>query len=59
MRQLDVKSRRVVPAPSVPVGRHRTKLDVDVNPVEFANGIYAEVFSRCHPFWVTRSVVLP
>ncbi len=58
-RQLEVTSRRPNPSPSLPIGRTHSTLDVRITPDEFASGIWAETFSRCHPFWVTRSVVFP
>lgn len=32
---------------------------IDVDPQVLRDGVYAEVFSRCWPFWVTRSVIYP
>lgn len=58
-RQIEVFSRRTPGSAILPVGRHKITLDVNVAPEEFINGISAEIFNRCHIFWVTRSVVLP
>lgn len=58
MRLVNVKS-RALPPTMRPVGRHRSVIDVDISPAEIMNNLYAEVFSRCHPFWVTRSVIYP
>jgi hypothetical protein len=58
-RQIEVFSRRTPGSAILPIGRHKVTLDVNVAPEEFINGISAEIFNRCHIFWVTRSVVLP
>lgn len=58
-RQVDVTSTRPVGSPNLPVGKHHVTLDVKITPEEFASGITAETFSRCHPLWVTRSVIFP
>lgn len=58
-RQIEVFSRRTPGSAILPVGRHKVTLDVRVEPEEFVNGISAEIFNRCHIFWVTRSIVLP
>jgi hypothetical protein len=58
-RQIEVFSRRTPGSAILPVGRHKITLDVKVAPEEFVNGISAEIFNRCHIFWVTRSKVLP
>lgn len=58
-RQIEVFSRRTPGSAILPTGRHKVTLDVAVDPIEFVTGIRAEIFNRCHIFWVTRSVVLP
>lgn len=55
LKQLNVNSR--LSAPRTPLGRNQTTLDIEITPEEFAGPLYAEVYSRCHPFWTTRSVV--
>lgn len=55
MRQLTVSAN--LTAPSLPIGRHTSTQIIEVTPEEFAGSLYAEVFSKCHPFWITRSVV--
>lgn len=32
---------------------------VDVKPAVLVNGTFAEIYSRCHPFWTTRSEIYP
>lgn len=58
-RQLEVKSTRTSGSPNLPLGKHIVVLDVAITTQEFASGITAETFSRCHPFWVTRSIIFP
>lgn len=55
MRQLTVSASPRIPIQSV--GRHEQVISLDVPPSEIVNNLYAEVFSRCHPLWITRSVV--
>lgn len=55
LRQLSVSAHPRVPIQSV--GRHEQTIEIDVTPPEIMNNLYAEVFSRCHPLWITRSVV--
>jgi hypothetical protein len=55
LRQLGVTPR--LTAPQTPVGRNQTTMEIEITPEEFAGPLYAEIYSRCHPFWVTRSIV--
>lgn len=32
---------------------------IDATPEMVAEGVFAEIFSRCHPFWQTRSSIYP
>lgn len=54
-KQLNIVPR--VSVPQTPVGRHQTTMEIEITPEEFTGPLYAEIYSRCHPFWVTRSVV--
>lgn len=44
-----------------PVGRGQVSepFDLILTPEEFEAGIFADVYSRCHPLWLTRSEVYP
>lgn len=60
VRQLTVQSRRQLNvSPSLPLGKFTSAFEVDIQPIEIASGISAETFSRCHPFWTTRTIVFP
>lgn len=43
-----------------PLGTHISNPYVmDVSVEQIASATYAEIYSRCHPFWLTRSVIYP
>lgn len=60
-RQLEIVSDR--PAGrriNRPVGTHTSvEYKVDVTPEALVSQGFASIYSNCHPFWVTRSVIYP
>lgn len=59
IQQLNVVSNTRNAAPVLPLGRHVSKFTIDgIKPADLPS-LYAETFSRCHPLWVTRTVVFP
>jgi len=43
-----------------PVGRQLSRpFDVDVPAAQIAGHVFADIYSRCHPLWVTRSEAYP
>jgi len=48
------------PGPARPLGANITRhYIIDVRPDVLRDGVFAEIYSRCHPFWVTRSEIYP
>lgn len=58
IQQLDVAPRRQQ-TPKMPLGKHLTTFKITEIAASDIPSLYAETFSNCHPFWVTRSVVFP
>lgn len=60
-KQLNVRSTRTEAGQSRPLGQHvTTPMFIDgVTLTDMANQVVAELYSRCHPLWLTRSVVYP
>lgn len=58
-RQLNVVAQSQNTAPKLPVGKSRSVFVVHGITLREVPGIWAETYSRCHPFWMTRSVVFP
>lgn len=59
-RQLDVVSERPGPRINRPIGTHTSvEYKVDVTPEALVNQGFASIYSNCHPFWITRSVIYP
>lgn len=43
-----------------PVGRQLSKpFDINIADDQIADNVFVDIFSRCHPLWVTRSEVYP
>lgn len=43
-----------------PVGHHISNpYIIEVNPNDVRTRLLGEIYSRCHPFWITRSEVYP
>lgn len=43
-----------------PLGRQLTSpYIIDALPELVRDGVFAEIYSRCHPFWLTRSAIYP
>lgn len=63
VRQLQVivlRADHEAPTPVRPVGTQRmSPFEVDASPEEIASLAFAEVYTRCHPLWTTRSEVFP
>lgn len=58
-RQIPVKPTGQI-NPSRSVGVHvTTPYMMDVSEEQLRNGVRAEIFNRCHPFWITRSEIYP
>lgn len=58
-RQVEVKPVNGVP-PSRAVGPNiSSKHLIAAEPQQVRDDMYAEIYTRCHPFWLTRSVVRP
>lgn len=64
--ELGAASRQVVVEPTRPlnqprsVGEHITTpylMDVDLRHIK--DGMRAEIFNRCHPFWISRTEIYP
>lgn len=60
-RQADLVSERpAMPPINRPIGYHLSvTYKVDVAPDVFRAQGFASVYSNCHPFWITRSVIYP
>lgn len=55
--KLDVRVRPNLPSPR-PLGWQRTSpYIIEATPDEVRNAVSGEIYSECHPFWITRSVV--
>ena len=59
VQQLNVVSNTRNPAPVLPVGKYVLKFTIDGITAADLPSLYAETFSRCHPLWITRTVVFP
>ncbi len=59
LRQLNVAGNARNQAPMIPLGKFYSTFKVEGLRESTAPKLYAETFSRCWPFWVTRSVVYP
>jgi len=58
--QVPIVSENAAPAPSRPLGDQLSSFYViDVTPETMAAATFAEVFSRCWPLWMTRSIIYP
>ena len=59
-RQLRVKVESTGSVPSRPLGVQMTSpYVIDATPAQVKDATFAEIFSTCHPFWTTRSVIYP
>lgn len=61
-RQIRIIIQRPAGVDSVirPVGTHISNpYLMDITVEELANATFAEIYNRCHPFWLTRSVIFP
>lgn len=59
-RQLKVTVQNPNPTSSRPLGTQITYPYVmDVTVEQLADATFAEIFNRCHPFWLTRSEIYP
>lgn len=65
-RQLQFTPRRAVggnPGPrplNRPIGKYTSQpFELDASPEDIKQTVFAEVFSRCHPFWTTRTLIYP
>ena len=60
-RQLEIVSDRPTgQRPNRPIGTHTSvEYKVDVTPEALVSQGFASIYSNCHPFWVTRSVIYP
>ncbi len=60
-REVDVQIDQDLSIPAVrPIGEQLSSeyiLDVDATVMQ--RGVYAEIYSRCHPFWITTSIIYP
>lgn len=61
-RQIELLSTRPTGGPPVnrPLGDHISNIyTIDVAPDVLRDQGFASIYSNCHPFWVTRSVIYP
>jgi hypothetical protein len=60
-REVDVVINQDKSLPPVrPIGEQLTsEYILGVEPSVLERGVYAEIYSRCHPFWITTSIVYP
>lgn len=59
-RQLTMRSDATRATPPRPLGYNLSQpYIVDVEPNALRDGTFAEIYSRCHPFWVSRSSIYP
>ncbi len=59
-RQLRVEIQNPNPTASRPLGTQLTfPYVIDATVEQVANATFAEIYNRCHPFWLTRSEIFP
>ena len=58
-QSLNVTADTSNPVPNMPVGKFTTAFTIDGVTAADIPSLYAETYSNCHPFWITKTIVFP